>query len=218
VTDGFVTMAYAMLVAIALVYLLVVILFSSLLVPLVILYALLLAVFGAFVALAATGRALNLSALIVLLMLRSIVVTNAIVLLVERDRSGILEHVALVPVTLLTFLPQTLVDRILQPRQENADGIIFGATVHDPPHSLLVPMLCDTLICRQARYPSRSQEPIDEDIQRMPSLPLLQGAIRKVPHHELGGVSGALERAPIAAPEAQSVHSAGACPLVLAPA
>jgi hypothetical protein len=56
VTDGFVTMAYAMLVAIALVYLLVVILFSSLLVPLVILCALLV-VIGAFVALAVIGHA-----------------------------------------------------------------------------------------------------------------------------------------------------------------
>ena len=72
VIDGFINMASAMLVAIGLVYLL--------LVPLVILFALL-AVIDSFVALAITGRALDLSALIVLLMLRSIVVTNAIVLL-----------------------------------------------------------------------------------------------------------------------------------------
>jgi hypothetical protein len=50
------------------------------LVPLVTFVVLLLADIGAFVALAVTGRVLDLSALIVLLMLRSIVVTNAIVL------------------------------------------------------------------------------------------------------------------------------------------
>ena len=51
------------------------------LVPLVTFVVLLLADIGAFVALAVTGRVLDLSALIVLLMLRSIVVTNAVVLL-----------------------------------------------------------------------------------------------------------------------------------------
>ena len=49
--------------------------------PLVILCALPLVVIGAFVALAATGRALDLSALIGLRMRRGIVVTNTIVLL-----------------------------------------------------------------------------------------------------------------------------------------
>jgi HAE1 family hydrophobic/amphiphilic exporter-1 len=79
--DSFVNMAYAMLVAIGLVYLIMVILFRSLLVPVVILCALPLAVIGAFIALAVTGRELDLSALIGLLMLIGIVVTNAIVLL-----------------------------------------------------------------------------------------------------------------------------------------
>ena len=60
---------------------LMVVLFRSLLVPLVILFALPLAVVGAFVTLAATGCQLGLSALIGLLMLIDIVVTNAIVLL-----------------------------------------------------------------------------------------------------------------------------------------
>src|ERR671932_2569819 len=66
-----------MLVAIGLVYL-----------AMVILCALPLAVIGAFVVLAVTGHALDLSALIGLLMLTGIVVTNAIVLLalVQRPR------------------------------------------------------------------------------------------------------------------------------------
>jgi hydrophobic/amphiphilic exporter-1 (mainly G- bacteria), HAE1 family len=72
-TDGFVTIAYAMLGAIGLVYLL--------LVPLVTFFALPLAVIGGFVSLAAIGHALGLSALIVLLMPRGIAVTDAIVLL-----------------------------------------------------------------------------------------------------------------------------------------
>ena len=81
VADSFLNMALAMLVAIGLVYLIMVVLFRSLLVPVVILCPLPPAVIGAFVALAVTGHALDLSALIGLLMLRGIVVTNAIVLL-----------------------------------------------------------------------------------------------------------------------------------------
>src|SRR5437764_6476423 len=57
-----------------------VILFRSLLVPVVILCTLPLVVIGAFISLAVTVRALDLSALIGLLMLCDIVVTNAIVL------------------------------------------------------------------------------------------------------------------------------------------
>jgi multidrug efflux pump subunit AcrB len=95
-TDGFVTMADAMLVGIGLVNLLMVILFGSALVPLVTFVALPLVVVGAFVSLAATGRALDLSALIGLLMLRSIVVTNAIVLrdLVQHkiDLTDVAQH------------------------------------------------------------------------------------------------------------------------------
>jgi hypothetical protein len=79
-TNGFATMAYAMLVGIGLVYPIVVILVYLLLVPLVIFFALPLIVISCFVSLAVTGRALDLSALISLPMLRGIVVTNAIVL------------------------------------------------------------------------------------------------------------------------------------------
>ena len=81
VTDIFGTMASAMLVAIGLVYLLMLILLRSLLEPVLILFVLLLADISAFVVVAVTDRERDLSALIGLLMLRSIVVTNAIVLL-----------------------------------------------------------------------------------------------------------------------------------------
>jgi multidrug efflux pump subunit AcrB len=70
-----------MLVTIGLVYMIIVILVRLRLVPVVIFFALRLSVFGAFVALAVTGRVLDLSALIGLRMLHGIVVTNAIVLL-----------------------------------------------------------------------------------------------------------------------------------------
>jgi hydrophobic/amphiphilic exporter-1 (mainly G- bacteria), HAE1 family len=72
VADSFLNMAFAMLVAIGLVYLIMVVLFRSLLVPVVILCPLPLAVIG---------HALDLSALIGLLMLIDIVVINATVLL-----------------------------------------------------------------------------------------------------------------------------------------
>jgi multidrug efflux pump subunit AcrB len=72
VTDSFVNMAYTMLVATGLIYVL--------LVAPVIFFMLPLVVIGGFVSLAIISRALDLSALIVLLMLRGIVVTNTIVL------------------------------------------------------------------------------------------------------------------------------------------
>ncbi|HZS92342.1 MAG TPA: efflux RND transporter permease subunit [Chloroflexota bacterium] len=80
-TDSFINMAFAMLVAIGLVYLIMVILFRSLLVPFVILFALPLAAIGALIALFVTQHELDLSAMIGMLMLIGIVVTNAIVLL-----------------------------------------------------------------------------------------------------------------------------------------
>jgi K(+)-stimulated pyrophosphate-energized sodium pump len=75
----------------------IVILFCSLLVSVVILCTLPLAVIGAFTALAVTCRALDLSAIIGLLMLRGIVVTNAVVLLTLPGAPG--EHAAVAGAT-----------------------------------------------------------------------------------------------------------------------
>ncbi|HEY4606561.1 MAG TPA: efflux RND transporter permease subunit, partial [Acidimicrobiia bacterium] len=76
----------AMVIAVALVYLSMVVTFGSLLTPFVILLTLPLAAIGAFTALAVTGRELGLPSMLGLLMLIGIVVTNAIVMLefVER--------------------------------------------------------------------------------------------------------------------------------------
>lgn len=71
----------AMAVAILLVYLVMVLVFNSLVDPLVIMFSLPLATIGAFPALALTNRPVGISALIGFLMLIGIVVTNAIVLL-----------------------------------------------------------------------------------------------------------------------------------------
>lgn len=79
--DAFKSMGIAMLIAIALVYLVMVISFGSLTTPFVILFTLPLAVIGVMVALFVTGKTLGLPALIGVLMLIGIVVTNAIVLL-----------------------------------------------------------------------------------------------------------------------------------------
>ncbi|MEK6720733.1 MAG: efflux RND transporter permease subunit [Chloroflexota bacterium] len=89
----------AMAVAILLVYLVMVLVFNSLVDPLVIMFSLPLATIGAFPALAITGRPIGISALIGFLMLIGIVVTNAIVLLdlVEQLRhKGMGTHDALV--------------------------------------------------------------------------------------------------------------------------
>jgi HAE1 family hydrophobic/amphiphilic exporter-1 len=79
----------SMAVAILLVYVMMVVTFNSLVTPFVILFSLPLATIGAFVALFITGRPIGISALIGMLMLIGIVVTNAIVLLdwVERLRA-----------------------------------------------------------------------------------------------------------------------------------
>ena len=123
--NSFIAMAYAMLVAIGLVYLLMLILLRSLLEPVLILFALLLADIGAFVALALTGRALDLSAIIGLLMLRGIVVTNAVVLLtlvqhkietsddvrtvlVQGGRTGVRSILMTAAATMLALLPLVL--------------------------------------------------------------------------------------------------------------
>jgi HAE1 family hydrophobic/amphiphilic exporter-1 len=78
----------AMAVAVLLVYLVMVLVFDSLIDPFVIMFSLPLATIGAFPALFLTGRAIGVSALIGFLMLIGIVVTNAIVLLdlVEQHR------------------------------------------------------------------------------------------------------------------------------------
>jgi hydrophobic/amphiphilic exporter-1 (mainly G- bacteria), HAE1 family len=90
--DSFSSLLVAMLIAVALVYLAMVAAFGSLLTPFVILFSLPLAAVGAFPALLVTGRELGLPAMIGLLMLIGIVVTNAIVMLefVERlKREGL---------------------------------------------------------------------------------------------------------------------------------
>jgi len=98
--ESFSSLGLAMLIAIALVYLVMVTTFGSLLTPFVILLSLPLAAVGAFPALLATGRELGLPAMLGLLMLIGIVVTNAIVMLefVERLRreDGLSVHDALV--------------------------------------------------------------------------------------------------------------------------
>jgi HAE1 family hydrophobic/amphiphilic exporter-1 len=87
-TEAFAGLFGAMGVAILLVYVCMVLTFSSLVTPFIILFSLPLATIGAFPALLLTGRPIGLSALIGFLMLIGIVVTNAIVLLdlVERHR------------------------------------------------------------------------------------------------------------------------------------
>ncbi|HSK93177.1 MAG TPA: efflux RND transporter permease subunit [Candidatus Angelobacter sp.] len=88
-TEAFTGLFVAMGVAVALVYLMLVLAFNSLITPFIILFSLPLATIGAFPALLLTGRPIGISALIGFLMLIGIVVTNAIVLLdlVERLRA-----------------------------------------------------------------------------------------------------------------------------------
>lgn len=91
ITTGFNGLLLAMVAAVVLVYLLMVLTFGSLVDPFILLFSLPLAAIGAFPALLVTGRTLSISAMIGLLMLVGIVVTNAIVLLdmvKQRERQG----------------------------------------------------------------------------------------------------------------------------------
>jgi HAE1 family hydrophobic/amphiphilic exporter-1 len=87
-TEAFSGLFVSMAVAVLLVYVMMVLAFNSLVTPFIILFSLPLAMIGAFPALYITGRPIGVSALIGMLMLIGIVVTNAIVLLdlVERLR------------------------------------------------------------------------------------------------------------------------------------
>lgn len=87
--EAFGSLGIALIAAIILVYLVMTIAFGSLLDPFIILFSIPLAAVGALIALFVTGRPLGLSALIGVLMLVGIVVTNAIVLLdfVEQARA-----------------------------------------------------------------------------------------------------------------------------------
>ena len=80
-TEGFSDLTFAMLISIGVVYIVMVIVFGSLLDPFIILFSLPLAIIGAIAALLITGLPLGISAMIGMLMLIGIVVTNAIVLL-----------------------------------------------------------------------------------------------------------------------------------------
>src|SRR4029077_20682184 len=91
--------ALALLAAIGLVYLIMVATFRSLLKPLVLLVAIPFAATGAIIALVSTNTSLSLPALIGILMLTGIVVTNAIVLLdlIEQSRDrGLNLHDAII--------------------------------------------------------------------------------------------------------------------------
>ncbi len=99
ITDSFQQLITALIIAVVLVYLVMVVTFGSLSTPFVIMFSLPLAAIGSIVALYVTGRPLGVSAMIGILMLVGIVVTNAIVLLdlVEQyERRGYSTHDALI--------------------------------------------------------------------------------------------------------------------------
>jgi preprotein translocase subunit SecF len=87
-TEGFADMARALVISIVIVYVVLALTFRSLLHPFTILFSLPLALVGAALGLAITNRVLGISAMIGLMMLVGVVVTNAIVLLerVQQNR------------------------------------------------------------------------------------------------------------------------------------
>lgn len=98
INQSFSQLGWAMLAAIAVVYLILVITFGSALVPLAILFSLPFVIIGAFVGLFITGETISISVMIGALMLIGIVITNAIVLIdrvVRKEKEGLSTREAL---------------------------------------------------------------------------------------------------------------------------
>ncbi|MFD0671123.1 efflux RND transporter permease subunit [Cohnella sp. GCM10027633] len=93
ITEGFVSLGIAMVVAIGLVFLVMSMTFGGLLTPLIIMTSLIFIPVGSLGGLLITGQALTMSSMIGMLMLVGIVVTNAVVLLdrVEKNRKSGME-------------------------------------------------------------------------------------------------------------------------------
>ncbi|WP_054958051.1 efflux RND transporter permease subunit [Paenibacillus dakarensis] len=92
INETFAQLGLAMLAAIAIVYFVLVVTFGGALAPFAILFSLPFIVIGAIIALLITGETLNVSALMGVLMLIGIVVTNAIVLIdrvIHKEREGL---------------------------------------------------------------------------------------------------------------------------------
>jgi HAE1 family hydrophobic/amphiphilic exporter-1 len=97
--EAFGQLTTALVIAVGLVYLVMVLFFGSLSTPFVIMFSLPLAAIGSFLALWITGRPFGISAMIGILMLVGIVVTNAIVLLdmvEQHKRLGFSTHESLI--------------------------------------------------------------------------------------------------------------------------
>lgn len=98
INDSFTKLGYAMLAAVAIVYLVLVITFGGALAPFTILFSLPFAVIGALVALYLAHETISVTAMIGALMLIGIVVTNAIVLIdrvVHKEKAGLSTREAL---------------------------------------------------------------------------------------------------------------------------
>jgi multidrug efflux pump subunit AcrB len=105
---GFESIGIAMGVAVGLVFVVLTATFGGVIAPVVVLTTLAFVPIGAFVALLATGQQLSMSAMIGLLMLIGIVVTNAVVLLqrIEENRkSGVQLHEAVVEASVTRLRP-----------------------------------------------------------------------------------------------------------------
>ncbi len=98
IADSFTKLGLAMLAAIAIVYLVLVITFGGALAPFAILFSLPFTVIGALVGLYVSGETISLNAMIGMLMLIGIVVTNAIVLIdrvIHKEAEGLSTREAL---------------------------------------------------------------------------------------------------------------------------
>ena len=176
--DGFINMSIAVLLSIFLVYMVMLIAFSDWKLPLVILVAIPFSLIGALIGLYIVQEPIGMPALIGVLMLCGIVVTNAIVL-IDRVKtnmdSGMRKYEALMEggVTRIRPILMTAIATIgaLLPLAISTDGglisralavvVIGGLTTSTFLTLIIVPVIF-SLVVKQTRTPFIEQQPINE--------------------------------------------------------
>lgn len=175
IQESFTQLGLAMLAAVAIVYFVLVVTFGGGLAPFAILFSLPFAVIGALLALFAAGETISISAMIGMLMLIGIVVTNAIVLIdrvIQKEREGLPVRDALLEAagTRLRPILMTAIATVgaLLPLAVGMEGgaliskglgvtVIGGLTSSTLLTLIIVPIVYETLMKWRKKEPAKSE-------------------------------------------------------------
>lgn len=175
IQESFTQLGLAMLAAVAIVYFVLVVTFGGGLAPFAILFSLPFAVIGALLALFAAGETISISAMIGMLMLIGIVVTNAIVLIdrvIQKEREGLPVRDALLEAASTRLRPilMTAIATVgaLLPLAVGMEGgaliskglgvtVIGGLTSSTLLTLIIVPIVYETLMKWRKKEPAKSE-------------------------------------------------------------